>query len=260
MNRVYLSIIPFYYTFSKRLNNLFLIGSFILSYIIPIFILSFELKYKENILIFTFNVLLNIAAYTSIYEIGYIMNDVITVKREKEPTIRLCEHERRSIEENIVKICFSKIMISLLLFEILKKINHVNNYKYILVILATLIIYCIHNLIRDNRINFFTFMFLSFLKFVSPIYLLYGVIDEKIIAQIFLYLVIIRNFELIGKKYRFLSINFYKIKDKFRVFFYFFIIIFTFIFKLEIKDNIVLFYLFVYRLMGYLIIRSKKEG
>lgn len=257
MNNIYLYLIPLYYTYHSRCKDTFLKISYIFSFIFPIFILNFEIMGEINNLLRIILVLFSILSVMSIYEIGYIVNDTLTIKKEKNPTLRLCETERQVLEEKIKKIIFLKILVAAILFKVMNFELEVEWIKYILMSFVILWIYYLHNNIRNKKINFITFMSLSFCRFFWPIYLINESINYMVMVSIFLELVLIRNIELIGKKYKFYRFNIYQKRDSFRVVYYLFLLLVYTILRVDLQFKILLYYLLVYRFLGYLFVKLK---
>lgn len=267
---MYKFIFPFYYTFHSRCKKASEKISYIFSNLIPIVIVyflygrenSFHTIYKDFILI-----IFSIFSFIEFYEIGYILNDVFTIKKEKNPTLRLTEEENKYVENNIYRILFWKLLVSMsfyfFIYYLSKKLILMH---YIVTSILTLFVFYVHNNFRNNKVTFLTFFLLSVLRFSSPVLILIN--RHKILTVILIFIItnsLIRNFEQIGyKKYFIKNINIYKIKDKFRVYYYLSLLllinILSFIFHINIvKINYILLYMLTYRVLTYVISIKKRE-
>ena len=107
--------------------------------------------------------------FTIFYEIGYLHNDY-AAKNEKNPVIRILEKVPNNfyIIQIIIRI-ITWILLMIPLFIINKTIWIILTC----VILLTLIIYLIHNLIRNYFYNFMTMILLRFMKFSLIMIIIY---------------------------------------------------------------------------------------
>ena len=165
--------------------------------------------------------------FYSIYEIGYIENDIVTVKKEKNPTIRLNRENNKYIKKNYSKIIISKYLIFLISLAFLSWIDlwieYVLNIKYFIIhVLLTRLIFFCHNYFR-NRFTIVTFFLLSISKFTFPLILF---IDLEIINYALLLSItifpILRTIEIfLLKRFQLKFIaKFIKDIDKFRILYY----------------------------------------
>lgn len=254
MNKLYLSVVPLYYTYYSRLKSKENKIAYIFSYVIPIIIIIFQSKmnnsFEESIVLGIFSIL----SYMSIYEIGYLFNDIKTVKFEKNPTMRIEKEERNFLEAKLIKISVIKCIISFFIFELITVSDR--KIDYFIVLSLTLCLYYFHNNIRVKYINFITFMLLSLCRFTFPIYIINkNQLNLENIIEIFFILVLIRNIELVGKKYNFLKLNFYYKKEELRVIYYLFLILLVKALEINKINHRLLYYMFCYRVICLLLKR-----
>lgn len=83
--------IPFAYYYVVRLGTPFKLLSWLLIYILPTAFYS-TLTFHGPLAVFVCNYLLTLVAAFSLYELGYIANDTIAIRREAQPAIRLYPH------------------------------------------------------------------------------------------------------------------------------------------------------------------------
>lgn len=166
MNIMRLFILPGYYFRKTRIPKIPQKISWYLIYFSPI--LFFFLEIFEKSLDWIIPCLILIIATNYTYENGYIENDLITTKKEKEPSIRLSEEEIKWGRDNIKIIFIMRgIFLSILLYIILKE-TKINNTIAFSCIIAIQIIYLIYNRCR-SMINLILIIPLSFLRFFTPL-------------------------------------------------------------------------------------------
>ena len=165
----------------------------------------------------------------SIYEVGYINNDVITIQYEKNPTLRLKEDEIFYARERIGKIRAIKYIIALIIIGILVMLN-CNYIYYTIGLILIYIVYLAHNKVRDKK-SIITFFFLSLLRYITvPLMFSYSLSIRgdkglNLYISIWLFMLIIalpRTIEKeTEKKYNISSLDIIKKKTtEFRVIYY----------------------------------------
>lgn len=108
----------------------------------------------------------------SIYECGYIFNDVITVQYENKPTFRFRSYDELKILEkhiqNLITIRMVYFLLGLLWFKIFS--DYFFGEILVIAINSTflLIVYSIHNYLRSS-LNAVTFFVLINLKYILPL-------------------------------------------------------------------------------------------
>lgn len=161
-------IIPFVYLFNSRLHLRVERISWVFINPIVLFLATWllsNLPLGEHILLF----LLAFLVWQSLYEIGYIYNDVFTTKNEVDPTLRLGERGASFIERRFALIVTFRSAISALAFLGIVWLDQYKNLNlHVLWFLGVLGLSCIafvaHNSIR-NRLNIITFGVLSATKY-----------------------------------------------------------------------------------------------
>lgn len=162
------------YFFESRLKSKIERASWFIIYIIPVFTLTY-LPSPKNILEFTLLFILAIWSFFSLYEVGYIENDIKTTINESNPTIRIQKNKQIFLRKKYYFIQSSKIVVMfILLFFTNFAANDFGINLYWLSFISCLIFMRIsfyaHNRLR-NRLNIFTFLCLSTSKYFSPILL-----------------------------------------------------------------------------------------
>lgn len=163
--------IPFLYFIKTRAKQKKQIISWLLIYILPLTLIAIFYNHTYNLFIYLPAAF--ILVY-SLYELGYIYNDVFTIKREKKPTLRLLPVQIHYIENNLSKIVTARLLISAIMISLL--IYSGANYLYITCLsFSILLTYTIYNSIR-NRFNLllhFILVNLRYTAIVAPFLTIY---------------------------------------------------------------------------------------
>ena len=102
------------------------------------------------------------------YELGYIINDTITILHESEPTIRLSEKEAAYFYANGVLIVGVRLFLLLSCCLLLRFVLSVSVETLLFGCLATLIVYCLNNHYR-NGVRYLANLLLNILKYFVPL-------------------------------------------------------------------------------------------
>ena len=111
------SLSPFAYFFTTRLKGVIHKISWICIYFISISILYIYFNPQDSILHSLFVLLIVFCIIDMIYSNGYIQNDVITTKKEINPTLRLDTLLLTKMRQNFISIMFGRTLIILILFQ-----------------------------------------------------------------------------------------------------------------------------------------------
>lgn len=197
---------PVFYTFKSRiLTKSERISWFI---IFPLYLFTFQyFSYDE-----TLGFLLSFLGILSIYEVGYLYNDFITIRKEVNPTIRAGGFESTFFLHFKYHVLFRLFFGFSLSF-------YLHSYHLFIYQVALLVTYYLHNTIR-NRFNIITYLFLvseRYLGVLSPLGL--SLLDCLIVTASF---PICRTIEhSCKKKYQFSSVQkFVGDVDLFRIKYY----------------------------------------
>lgn len=176
--------IPFVFTKKTHYNSANKIAVYFITYLIPLFIISFLQCYPKNLTSVSFysSFFLALISYVNLYEVGYIYNECETIKKEKNPTKRLSDSQLEFYEKHKAIIYAERFIVSivlnlLLLFFISKK----SVLFFSTAELATLLIYYIYNNVR-GKITQFVYFFLSMMKYSSLIF----INSEKLSLSVFI--------------------------------------------------------------------------
>ena len=239
-------------------------------FIIPQFFIT-SLYTEIRLGIFFQLFLLSQLIFHTLYEIGYIENDNPTIKKEKNPTLRLDKRSATYIESNYKKIIYFRYCGVLLFLGLLYFIDthfkfETNVIFFIWLLLFNRIFFYFHNNIR-NRFNILTFFILAVTKYIFPLVLFVSI--ENVLYPIILFVIafpLLRSIEIcMLKRHNF--IKFVKIVtnlDKFRILYYLIgsivclvIWYFSVINDQNFRIAILLFvYFLIYRVASYFLIKK----
>lgn len=201
---LYIKYWPLLYTYHTRIFNLLglqgylyvNIGLWVLSVIYLYMMQSINI-WDTCFLVFLF--LLSYLCFTVLYEVGYLFNDGVIVKKEKKPTLRISEKLPPYFIANqiIIRLALWSLLLWLVYFY------NVTLWVYLSCDLLWLaIVYSLHNIIRRYSINFFTIYFLRLLKFSIIVLVLlsfdfYGDYNlvQTVIIPLFVYFSLFRLYE-----------------------------------------------------------------
>jgi hypothetical protein len=208
--------------------------------------------------------LIGLIGFQTIYEIGYLENDVFTVKRETAPTLRLSQSDMSFVQRHFVGIAALRIGTFLLcLYAIfaLKPYASPSINVFIVVCCVTAIAFACHNRTR-SRWNIVTYAVLAAGRYLSVPLLAWGFAAPATLFTAFLMMPLPRTLEHASKpKYelsllRRITVPF----SRFRPVYYLiatigFVVVFG-IHGVARAGAAVLAYFFVYRLAVQLVVRK----
>ena len=263
MNFLY---IPICYTFKTRLKNIVALFSWVVICPLLLFIILIT---QDNIHISLSLITCYIFSFLhtyNLYEIGYIINDTETIKKEKEPTLRLSYTSLNYYYTKRIKIYLIRLMLSATISLILLLYYH-TPLIYIFYSWLIIPVYLIYNNIR-NIFNLPIHFILVILRYTSPL-VLSMTLTPSMFFIIILIFPLINLIERASEK-RF-NINFLiqkrKFIEKFRFFYYLVILLLivalqTFSYPIPNYFFIITTYMLLYRLLSPIIInklRNKKN-
>lgn len=232
--------IPLFYLFKTRLKAKFEKIAWFFTYLIPVFISFYAIGETSVGLIILF-----ILTTFSVYEVGYIYNDLELTKREVNPTIRLTSSEMSVYEKQKIMI-YSLRGVTILMLLGFSFLWYPKDVLFIFLNMLLIgLIYIVYNSIRNNW-NIVLYMLLLLLKYFGFIVFKYPSL-ELIVMLLAVYP--LANTFIFATKDRFWTSRFLQIKDsdKFRFFYYVtFLIIFLLIF-----DKSSEFYRLYISMIGY---------
>lgn len=261
---------PFYYLIYSRLKTKMDLISWFIIFIIPQFVITyFYVDMRLDIFLSLF--ILSQIIFNTLYEIGYIENDISTTKNEKNPTLRLDRESNSYIRNNYSKIIYFRYFTVLLFLGFLYWVNlyfifELNMTAFIVLFIINRIFFFFHNSVR-NQLNLITFSVLAVTKYIFPVILFVDI--DNMMYPIILSVMVFPLLRIIEhsthKRYGFE--NYAKMignHDRFRIIYYFGgILLYTIFWFLSYIDSenfsiaISLFLYFIfYRLTSYLLIKK----
>ncbi len=210
--RFLLNSLPFVYTYNTRVKSLFRFAQFIGGEIIPIAILTYVISFNtvsllisENFLKFLGFTLYIFLTFFTMYEIGYIINDCVSIKNESNPSIRFKESSKW------YQIVIPKILFFGLLGLGASFLFKINLGLFLLYSLLVMSIFLIHNVIKSkNRI--ITYFWLELLRLMFlPSLVLYD-------SQSLMVALLLVSPELLRRSIRYMRLKFQSIDRKFSKF------------------------------------------
>lgn len=160
--------IPIFYRYYSREKGKFFIP-FMMTDFLPSLLIGNIFSASsliENFFVYT----LSFLAMFNVYEIGYILNDCVTVKNEEKPTLRLDENEMVYFENHCLWIFCVRLFIFLVCTVVLFHFYE-NISIFVLANIALLLVYLLHDYFR-NRIKYFTNFGLNVGKYFIPLLLI----------------------------------------------------------------------------------------
>jgi len=262
--------LPFYYLFYSRLKSKIDLISWIIIFIIPQFFITYmyvDLGLEVFVLLF----LLSQIIFNTLYEIGYIENDISTTKNEKNPTLRLDGESNTYIKNNYLRIIYFRYFSVLLSVGLLYWVDSyfdfgLNIVSFFILLAINRVFFYWHNSVR-NRWNLLTFTILAITKYTFPIVLFID--SDKLLYLGLLFIIIFPILRIIEhsthKRYSFVKYaELIGNHDKFRIVYYAFFSILTFSFfffsALSTENFVVvisvLIYFLLYRIFSYLLVKK----
>lgn len=264
-------IIPFYYTFYTRIKGKSKRVAYLFTFILPIYIYIVAFNNKFTAMDFIASILAFIGLM-SVYEIGYINNDVVTTRNEKNPTLRLTKDEMSYAWKHLKSIKTIKYITAFVMLIILIFLDY-NAVYYIIGLILIDLVYAIHNLVRDKK-SIITFFCLSLLRYITVPLVFCSAVgtsvnkDFNLYAMIGLFVLIIalpRTIEKAAeKKYKIETLKIIKERTtEFRVIYYILAsILGAFLFKLGYCYLVLSLYYLCYRVLiwiGFLMKERKRS-
>ena len=261
------TIIPFLYFLKTRLKEKVQRISWIFVYFIPGFILFnhfANLTEPENI----FLLLIGITLINYIYENGYIQNDVKTILKEKNPTLRLSFREIQIINSQwnliIVFRLFIALILILLFFLVSKNFERALYLICISVLLQLL--YIVYNSTRNifNLILLLPINYIRFYGFIIPFVPADKLLEFTFSTALIYPLLKVLEFTKLPR-YNMLKMgNLLGRIDNFRVFYYLFISIVSianyFLFNISFIYVYISIYYLIFRTVALLLINKNNSS
>jgi len=261
-------ILPAQYLIYSRLKSKLAILSWVVIYMIPLYSYVYIFCNDRFGIVFVL-LMLSFMAFYSLYDLGYIYNDVFTTQKEEYPNFRIDKQVRILLLKEYPKIVLFKILLFagfVWVAYLIAKWYNVSIYlsQYMMIVFLVGFFFGLHNVIR-NRFNIVTFALLSWFKYIAPLFLIVSYVDIGLFLWLsFLIFPMVRVIEH-ATKTKYGLTKWQKIirsHDAFRVKYYLVLTIVCIIlaFK-QVEYSYFLLglaiYFFVYRVLIYLMIHFK---
>ncbi|WP_345987981.1 hypothetical protein WCX18_11480 [Sulfurimonas sp. HSL1-2] len=265
MNRLFL---PFSYLFYSRLSAKSEKISWVIIYVIPVLFFSAVVSSMGTLQ--TLGIaLLAMVGYVSLYEIGYLQNDLTTTEKEKEPTNRIRAGDHDFFTRQFGKLIWIRYfyVFSVLLILIVLSWYELDLYIFqnASTLLVSRIAFVLHNRWRDRR-NIITFAFLQATKYLAlPLLFVSACGSVWAVATLLLIYPIVRTMEYASsEKFQFSSYQaLIGSHDTFRVKYYFLLFIVSiclFFFPGSSEENRIIVvatvYFFLFRITAWLLVKK----
>ncbi|AMM51670.1 hypothetical protein TH61_11450 [Rufibacter sp. DG15C] len=158
-------LFPFSYFFQSRLQK----NRDLIFHLYYEWLLAFMLLYflSNNSFFYVFkDFILAYLAFISIYEIGYLGNDVYSVRNEDNPRFRI-ENFNPSNSQLFVWICFRIIVFIWVTFYL----NLFLSYTWWVFHCIVAVFFYLHNVLKEKELKVFTFVNLALTRFLAPIFI-----------------------------------------------------------------------------------------
>jgi|LSQX01.2.fsa_nt_gb hypothetical protein len=254
--------VPYLYFLHTRLKGKAQRVSWFIVYFLPIGMFYYFYNQLSLLALLVMYYLVNL-----VYENGYIQNDVLTTRKELNPTLRLTVDESRSIYKNVKYVFWVRgIIAAVLLFFLFFLVESDIFYIFFGLLIFLQLLYLLYNSVR-SRLNFYLILPLSYIRFYAPFLALWFYTEEYmvLILSIFLY-PFSKLLEFTRQpryKFIYLAILVGNV-DRFRVFYYLCFVLVSLVFYTsgfyEVFPllTVSLFYL-AYRLLGYFLIQRSER-
>ncbi|WP_026462935.1 hypothetical protein [Adhaeribacter aquaticus] len=158
-------LFPFTYFFRSRLQAVTDIVFHLYYEWLLAFVLLFYFSGNEFWLS-VHNFLLAYLAFISIYEIGYLGNDVYSVRNETDPRLRIKNFNPTNFQL-MVWVLF-RVAVFFVITDYLKVWG---NYEWWIFYAVIVVFFYLHNVIKQKELKTFTFINLAFTRFLAPVFI-----------------------------------------------------------------------------------------
>lgn len=259
--------IPFVYTFRSRLVRLSEKISWFIVYPLLVAVpCYFEAALPIDSYLNVF--FLSLVAWQSIYEIGYLYNDSLTIRNESDPTLRFSREILESISARIPKAVFVRLVVTILILYWLWQHYgaSVSVGLFAIAICLSQGAFFLHNKLR-SRMNILSYALLSATKYLAFPLLVFGLSRPMLLAFYIVIFTLPRTMEHAVKvKYglRWLKFNVVGELEVFRVKYYLILVgLYTiiFLFSTAGERSVIVFLMtsismLVYRMVIWMVIKT----
>lgn len=262
-------IVPYGYFLKTRLPGLFQKISWLFVYFVPLGYLFFQFADVSSVSDY-FMLIVGFLLINYVYENGYIENDIITIKKEEDPTLRLPAGDVEVLEKRLTGIFIIRFLVILVLLAVYfflapGSLTFQRPLDLLILLVVLQVLYLIYNRIR-NILNLLLILPLSFIRFFGFII---PFVSER---YLFSFVVMASLLYPLPKLLEFTRKDRFRLKilsrlvgniDAFRVKYYIGLVLLCLIIKylyprIYIYPYLIIsIYFFLYRGIGFLLIKNK---
>lgn len=254
-------LFPYVYGLNTRSRTIYYKIAFFVNYLIPLFIYLFvdnHFVFSTRLIVF----LLGLTATYCIYENGYVDNDYITTKREKNPSIRITSIEVKFIDKYyLLIISIHRLYAFICVVGIYILSGSLRAFMVIGFLLALDFAYAWHNTFR-SYFNLITLIVITFFKYYIPVYAVAGY-NKELVFNITLSFAILRGFEHLIKFEKFSECFIVRNIELFRVLYYGLVFGVSFFLFYTLRVTVIFviipFYMLIYRGFCLILSHTKKR-
>ena len=166
----WVNYLPITYTFQSRIITPFERVSWVVIFPLFLFLVaalfcqnSVQFERSDSLLKLVFDFSLHFVAVVSVYEVGYLYNDFVTTKKERNPTLRQGHYHAEYASHFFLHVSWR---ITLGVAFSAHYWWHYQSWHLALTLAAILGVFYIHNTVR-NRMNILTYLALVSLRYVG---------------------------------------------------------------------------------------------
>lgn len=162
---IYKYIIPFYYTFVYNRRGLDGIA-----YLLEFTLLPFIVWWLAPGSFTPWELAVTITTVTAVYEVGYLYNNVIAIRRDRVPTLRHSSEEITFLETVLLRVVFFRLLftgVMVLLVAICKPMYAVQLF---ILLLAMTFVFYLYNHVRTGWRNRVLFFLLRFVRYYAVLF------------------------------------------------------------------------------------------
>jgi hypothetical protein len=158
-------LLPYTYFYGSRVKQLkYNLYYLIIDWAVPFALLTYFTNYDWQSALVHF--VLAYLAFISIYEIGYLGNDVYSVRKEDKPRRRVKDFDPSDA------VVLLWIAVRLAAFGLISWYLHVlTNPLWLAFYLVLAIFFYLHNALKDKELKVMTFVNLAFIRYFAPIFI-----------------------------------------------------------------------------------------
>lgn len=252
--------IPLIYTYKTRYNSILRFLSFLFFTCLPSFYIVIINNEINTQLIISY--IVTFIVMYSLYECGYLFNDIVTINFEKNPTLRIEQKYIKISSKHLENMLTVRLAIVVLGCFWLYQFT-INIKEFCITLLLLFITYSLHNFYRDrtNIVTMFSLVFLKNFLLVIPFIPTHKFLEAGLI--IIITIAAIRTYEFAAKDRFNLNIKINNV-DLFRVEYYFaltFATLFLYVFGVvSYKFIIINLFFLVYRVLIYFLLKLNNRS